>query len=49
MSKLTTIKKAKKGDEMAITMFSMVWTKFMAYWTKVRPKDDITTQVLEIL
>lgn len=49
MNNLTAIKKAKEGGELAIAMFRNIWTKFMTYWIKVRPKDNITTQVLEIL
>lgn len=49
MSKLTAIKKGREGNELAVSMFTKVWTKFMAYGSQVKPEDNITQQVLQTL
>lgn len=49
MCKLTTIRKGDDDQGLAIIKFENTWTKFIKYWTHVRPQSNITKDVLSIL
>lgn len=47
MNKLTAIKRAQ-GSELALPVFNNIWGKFVTYWSKVTPTDDIIKSALEM-
>lgn len=49
MNKLTAIKRLWNERELALMFFSNILSKFVIYWSKVRPRDDIVKHALEML
>lgn len=49
MNKLTAIKSMRNGSDLALNSFVDIWSKFIKYWDIVRPMDNITKMVLELV
>lgn len=49
MNKITAIKGARNGSDFALWAFSNMWSTFIEYWKVVRPEDNVTNRILEML
>lgn len=49
MNKITAVKSAQNGIEFALWTFSNTWSKFVEYLEVVRPGNNVTNCILDIL
>lgn len=49
MNKVTAIKRVMNGSDCSLIVSPQIWGKYVKYWDRITPRDNIVEMVLEIL